>query len=345
MLRRALCLLVAFVALPSFAAASPTLVLPLRSIGVDDQTIVVTRDLLAGSLGDLGVEVVTPDPLLAPLPMGSAACDAPDCAAALGRQHGAGEVVYGSMSRLGAKFIVRLNVVRVDDTAPYYRDQLTSTSEEDLDTVMRRFAEGIASGRPNSDRATVESVIQAETIEPTRRATRAGFGVRAGFLFPVGNSFGDDHPLTSILAAFKTELGDYMIETTPLIGFNWGDGNLDWTMLDVSAVRLFGKSDMTGFAGFGVGVHTVTVARNQVYTQTYPGTPPYTYSYTSRNQQTRTVPTLDLIVGGMGLRTYDMSLILELRLHIVFATFDVLDDERANGLRLTFGTSRSGRRD
>lgn len=342
MFGRSLCLLLLLASVPSYAdAASRVLVLPLRPVGVGEQTTVVTGVLLAGSLGDLGVDVVTPDPSQAPLPSGAGACDDAGCAGTIGRSHGADRVVYGSINRLGAKYIVRINVLRVEETSPYYRDQLTAVAEEDLDTVMRRFAEGIAAGRPNSDRASVESVTQAETIDPPRRATRYGFGVRAGFLFPTGNSYPGNNHLSSILSSFRTEVGDYMIETTPLIGFNWGEGNLDWTLLDMSVSRLFGRHDFTGFAGLGFGVHIVRVDRTEIQTVTYPGTPPYTYTYPVSVEENKTVPTMDLIIGGMGLRTYDTSVILELRFHIVFADFEKLGGARADGLRLTFGTSRS----
>ncbi len=321
-------------------AQSPggTLVLPFRAVGVSDATAHVSRELLMGSLGDLGIVIVGGDSSEAPLPQGDSACDKADCAAAIGRERGASRVVYGTFSQLGGKIIARLSVVRVDEAAPYYRDQLTATSEEDLDTVMRRFAEGIASGRPNSDRASVESVTQAETITPLRRATRRGAGIRAGFLFPTGNSFGGADRLTNLHGVYRYELGNVQIETSTIVGFSWGDGNFDWTLVDVSAARLFGTQDFTTYLGAGLGVHSVTVERRQTVTYTYPGSPPYTYE--QPYQQTETAPTLDLVAGIMALRTYDLSLNLELRFHYVFAKFDEVGGDGANGVRLTFGTSR-----
>jgi hypothetical protein len=289
---------------------------------------------LVGSLQDLGVEVAPADPAQAPLPTGPEACDEPACAATLARQHGAVRVVYGSFSKLGAKFIVRLSVLRVDEAAPYYRDQLTATSEEDLDGVMRRFAEGIAAGRPNSDRASVESVTRAEALTPTRRATRSGLGIRAGFLFPTGNSFGGAGRLSNLRAVFKYEMRDFQIESSTLLGFTWGRGNLDWTLLDLSASRIFGTKDFSTYLGAGIGVHTVTVERRQ----NVDTTSPYTYEYGL--QQTETAPTLDLIAGIMALRTYDFETVLELRFHYVFEKFDKAGGAGAQGVMLTFGTSR-----
>lgn len=315
--------------------APRTLVLPLRTLGVSEQTAVVSRELLAGSLADLGLTVTSRTPDAEALPSGDTACDDPVCAAALGRQHGATQVVYGSMSRLGAKFIVRLSVVSVDATEPHYRDQLTATSEEEMDTLMRRFAEGIVAGRPDSDRASIESVTEAETLLPARRATRGSFGLRAGFLFPTGGSYANEDRLTHLHIAHVYDLGNALVETTPMLGLSFGDRSRDWTLLDMSIVRPFGDGDVTPYLGGGIGVHSIGYDRPVTYVT--PGYPPYTYP----QRTSETVPTVDLIAGFMALRTYDFSLFVELRLHHAFTTAEKMGHAGETGLRLTFGTGRS----
>jgi hypothetical protein len=324
---------------PARADPSPrTLVLPLRSIGVSDATTLVSRDLLAGSLQDLGVDVARADSTQPPLPVGSEACDDPACAAALARQHGAVRVVYGSLSQLGGKVIARLDVLRVGEAAPYYRDQLTATSEEDLDQVMRRFAEGIAAGRPNSSRASVESVTQAETMTPARRATRAGLGVRAGFLFPTSNSFGGADRLTSLSAVYKCEMPNFQFESTTLLGFTWGRGNYDWTIFDLRASRIFGSKDLSTYLGAGIGVHSVTVEQQRSVEVSAPPGPSYTFEAGFR--QTETVPAADLMVGLMAMRTYDFEIVFEVRYHYVFERFNQVGGAGAQGVMVSFGTNR-----
>lgn len=311
------------------------LVLPLRTLGVDEQTAHVSRELLAGSLADLGLEVTSSAPDAEPPPSGAGACDETACAIELGRRHGATQVVYGSMSRLGTKIIVRLSVLRVDESVPYYRDQLTATAEEDLDKVMRRFAEGIASGRPNSDRASVESVTQAEAITPARRATRGSFGLRAGFLFPTGGSYAGEDRLTHLHLAHVYDLGNVLVETTPVLGFGFGDRSRDWTLLDLSILRPFGDGDTTPYLGGGIGVHSIAYDRPVTYTS--PSLPPYTYAV----RTSETVPTVHATAGLMALRTYDFSLFFELRLQHAFTTEAKLGRAGDTGVRLTFGTGRS----
>ncbi|MEO5988977.1 MAG: hypothetical protein ABIU54_06045 [Candidatus Eisenbacteria bacterium] len=307
-----------------------TLVLPFRSLGVNDTTLAVARDLLIGDMQSHGMSIVSVDG--ENLAHGALACDAPECAAALARESNATQVVYGSLSRLSTKVIARLSVLRVGEPAPFYRDQITATTEEDLDAVMRRIAEGIAAGKPNSNQASVESVTQAETTAPARRATRTGFGLRAGFLFPTGNGFGGADRLTNIHGAYRYEFGRTQIESSTLVGLSWGDGNLDWTLLDLTAARLFGTRDIATYVGAGIGVHTITVERRLPFNGS--GTGPY-----GPSTQTETVPTLDLAAGLVALRTYDFNAILEPRFHLVFSNFDEVGGDGANGVMLTFGTS------
>ena len=321
----------------SVAANTPslTLVLPLRSTSVSDTTLTVCRQLLIGSLQDMGVPVRDAVDEDATLPSGAAACADPACASQLGAEHHASQVVYGTISRLGTKIIARIDVIRDGETAPYYRDQLVATTQEDLDRVMRRFAEGIAAGRPNSDRASVESVTNVETITPLRRATRTGFGLRAGFLFPTAGSFGGADRLTSLRGVYKYELRDFQIETTTLGGFAWGQGSFDWTMLDVGVTRLFTTNDVTPFVGASLGLHSVTVQERHP-SLTYS---PY-YSYYSPRQESKTAPTFDVYAGILMMRTYDFQTVLEVRFHLVLDEFREVNGKGANGVMVSFGTSR-----
>ncbi len=312
-------------------------VLPFRSIGLSDTTAAVSHDLLVGSLGDLHVPVIRLEGDVENLPSGAEACNDADCAASIAHEWGAERVVYGSLSRLGGKIIARLNVLVIGEPEPYYRDQLTATSEDDLDTVMRRFAEGIAAGRPNSDRATVESVTQAETQTPARRASRSGLGFRAGFLFPTNNSFGGVDRLTNLQGVYRYELKDFEIESSTMLGFTWGEEQFDWTILDLGANRLFSTGDFAPFLGAAVGVHSVTVQRSYPVTVDY-GYGPYTYNAGAR--QSETVPTLDLVAGVLGLRTYDFTTVFEVRYHVVFEKFRDAGGGGAQGIMVRIGTSR-----
>jgi hypothetical protein len=315
-------------------AAAQTLVLPLRTVGVSDTTAAVVGSLLEGELESRGIVIVPASQRARDLPTGDAACDDAVCAAAAGESHGASQVVYGSLSRLGEKIIFRIRALRSGDTAPSYMDQLTSTTEEDLDAVVRRAADGFVAGRANADRATLDTVTREETFEPRRRANRRGVGLRAGFIFPQGDSYGGVDRLTSVRLAFKYESRNYLIETTPILGFAWRGETIDWTILDLFGARIFGTGDVATYIGAGLGVHSVRVEKK------FLNASPYDYYYDSSVSQGETTLTTDIGIGLMAFRTYDLSVIVDVRYHVVWADFSAVGGNGAHGIALTFGTSR-----
>lgn len=317
--------------------SGPTLVLPFRPVGVSDTTLAVCRDLLEGNLTELGVTVLRVSGKGTLLPSLPGACDEAACAAAAGREHGASQVVYGSLSRLGDKVIARVWALRVDEATPFYCDQMNALTEEDLDVVMRRIAEGIAAGRGHSNMATIHSVTQDEASEPTRRATRSGIGFRAGFIFPTGSSYGGNDRLTRFRFGYKYETARYMVEMTPLAGLAWGGGTVDWTVLDLSACRIFGAGDFATYLGAGFGVHSVRVEQTVKRHYEYQGG---ANDYDETIDQSETAPTFDLIAGVLAFRTYDFEVVVDLRYHHTFEDFDEVGGDGAHGFQFTVGTGR-----
>jgi TolB-like protein len=315
------------------ADPSRTLVLPFRTIGVSDTTAAVVADLLRGDLERHGVQVISAASLGAGATTGDSACDDVECATAAAKRAGATQVVYGSMSRLGGKVIVGVRALRTGETKPFYFDQLSANTVDDLDAVVRRIGDTLAAGEVNAGRATIENVTAAETLEPRRRASNAGVSVRAGFLFPFPDSYGGVDRLTSLRLAVKYETTNHFIETTPLLGFAWRGSTLEWTALDVFAARILSTADFAPYLGAGLGVHAVHLEqKTRVYSPLG--------SYDRSASQSETTLTADVGCGLLALRTFDFRLIVDLRYHAVFSGFDRLGGHGAHGIALTFGTSR-----
>ena len=315
-----------------------TLVLPFRTVGISDTTALVTSDLLAGELESRGLSVLGTGSVHGDIPSGLEGCDAVDCALALASEHQATQVVFGSLSRLGGKIVVRVRAVRAGEATSFYREQISAETEEDLDVVMRRIAEGIAAGRVDSDRATIDSVTGAEANTPRRRAGRSGIGLRTGFLFPVGDSYGGRDRLTNLRLAYKFEGHDFLIESTAILGFAWGGGTVEWTPFDVFAARIFGVGDVSGYFGGGLGMRSVSVERTiDRPSSSLPGYPNYYYDDTESQSAT----TLSAEVGGglIAFRTYGYQVIVDLRYQHVFETFNKIGGKGAHGFVLSFGTS------
>jgi hypothetical protein len=325
--------LVLLAAIPTqVAAGDGTLVLPFRPVAVSEITVSIACGILAGELESQGVVVLESHALVPPLPMGTEACDASECARSFARSHHADRVVYGSVSRLGEKRIVRAHALRVGEDRPYYNEQISAVSEGELETVMRRIAEGIAAGSADSDQATVGSVTREEATSLPLRRSRRGLGVRGGFLVPSGGSYGGADRLASLRVSYKHEGLRHLIETTTLTGVSWGDGALDWTLFSLYGARIFGTGDCTPYVGGGLGLHHVRVER----TETFQGNG---YSTTSTEHDGVTAIVIELGVGLLALRTYDFEVLLDLRYRYVADEFEDADGKGAHGILLTFGTS------
>ena len=309
-------------------ATERTVVLPFRTIGVDDTTATVSRVMLQQELLERGLDVLSIRSLEY-LPTGPEGCSDRECAATWGQELAVDKVVYGSLSRLGEKIIVQVLAIRVGEVHNFYSDRLTSTSTEDLDRVMLRVAEGIAAGRPNSDLVTIDSTIQAETDEPFRRSARRGLGIRAGLLYPLSDSYGGVNRLTNIRLVYKYEGRDFLIETTPLLGLTFGSGSAEWSLLDVFVAKIIGLGDFAGYIGGGLGLHSLHVTRRVQH-------PTDGYHYT--DSASETTMTLDIGVGLLAMRTYDFNLTVDVRYHHVFTDPDKIGSDGARGLMLTFGT-------
>lgn len=322
----------AALALAGPAAAQNFVVLPFRTLGIAVDDASVSRDILVDEMRIRGALVrgLGAD---AGVPAGAGGCDDPECASTLGGGLGANRVVFGSLSRLGNKILVRVNVITPGAEGPDYTDRFSVYSVEELDRVMARAADGIVAGRATSDVATIDTVVPEETEAPLRRTARKGMGVRAGVLFPAGGSYGGADRLSSLQFAHRYEGRDFFIQTTVLTGVLWGEGNIEWTPFDIFAARVVGIGDAATYVGGGVGLRTLRVEER--YRTGERG-----YSYYAMKEETVTTVSFDVAAGIMALRTYDMNIVAELRYHYVAADFDEVDGKGAHGLMLVFGAGR-----
>jgi len=273
-------------------------------------TAAVALDLFVEELKAAGLSVIPPRSIAPPLPVGADACDEISCALALGARHGAERIIYGSLSKLGDKIVARVSGIRPGEETPSYSDRISAMTVEDLDVVMSRVAEGI--------------------------------GVQAGILSPTGDSYGGADRLTDLRAVFKYEASQFLLTTTTVAGFTWGDGQFEWTMLDVFGGPVFGKGDVGAYVGGGLGLHMLHV-EGQPIEKTH-GEPPYQYTWLETPEQNATALTADLGVGLLLLRTYSFHIVVDLRYHHVFEEFEEVEapekpGKGASGFRLTFGTS------
>ncbi len=326
-----------FSAAPTGAqTAQGILVLPFEPIEVSAATGVIVSDLLAGELEAQGRAVLeTRSPDLPSLPQGETACNAVACARELGKRHGAGLVVFGSVTRLGEKRILRAHALRMDEELPFYNDQLTAVTEGDIEGVLHRIAESIAAGLPNSGRATVTSVIQAEARPVLQRSSRRGLGLRGAFLFPTGGGYGDVDRLSGFKICYKWERPHHFVEATTLTELLWGSGQVDWTVFSVYTGYIFAITDWAPYVGGGLGIHTLRLERKQKY-EAQSGQ----YQYVTTDDQGATSLAIEFGAGAIAMRTYDFELTVALHYRYVFEEFEQIGGHGAQGIYFGFGVNR-----
>jgi hypothetical protein len=117
-----------------------------------------------------------------------------DQAVAKGKEAGAELAVVTHLTRLSGTGRVRLIAYRVSDGFIAHADSISiSGGPDDLDPALKRLAVGLATGKPASQTADIESVTQKDADPLLKQEATKIFGLRLGALFPV-NRPGDLDP-------------------------------------------------------------------------------------------------------------------------------------------------------
>jgi hypothetical protein len=208
-----------------------------------------------------------------------------------------------------------------------FSDRMASATVEDLDTVIKRLATGLATGRPSEKTVEIGAITEVEIQEPRRRKNFFTVGGTIGYLFPTGDSWGDADKLLCLNWVTWYETPTFFVESQ--VGWrgqvNEEDGSID-IPIDFSFFYIPGKSDFTPYLGGGLGIHWVSARRGDV-------------GLTDDPDDLITKDGLALNVGGglIGFRTYDFRVVVDLRYSVVFA--ELGDQDTHSGISLTFGVT------
>ncbi len=225
--------------------------LDLSRVGeVDGAAVATFRELLRSDLAAAEPEAhyvrATDDS-----PCGDAAC-----ATAAGRALGVARVVYGSISTLGRKLIVTLEVADVAAGRVVARDRMTIDRVEDLEPAATRLARALSAGVTTAQTAELGSITEKESQAPTRRTGESGVALHLARWQPFGG-YGDTSGGIDLGIGYWYETGAFAIE--PRIGYRFDDGASDFSFhevpIDVSALAILSKTDVAPYVGGGAGVH------------------------------------------------------------------------------------------
>jgi len=249
-------------------------------------------------------------------------CAARECAAKALASQGGDEAAFGSIRILGSKYFLSGSILGADGKV--FSQQIPMAGVEDFEAASKRIAASLAKRKDIEQVADVDNVTEKEEAPDVNR--RAGFysmGGSVGFTIPVGNSYqrweskstcafcGNDtvelFKSKQIFTLgwnnwfeFKNHLAldmDVLLHIPIAIG---GDANLDY---------LFGNSDITPFAGGGLGFQYVF---------------PDQGSKQDDNKQ-NLGPAANVQAGLIMFRTYNINLILRSSYHVV------MNDDLDNG--------------
>ncbi len=240
---------------PADAAAQTWAMTQFSSRAIEPANVATFQDLLQNELSNQkGVSFVR---LEKP-------CSDAACASAAARKSGADAAVYGSVSTLGKKVIVTVDVVD-SDGGGMHAERMTIDRVDELDIVASRIATAITTNQPVEATAELGSITTKETKVEKRRHGLSGLALGVGALasahgyanVPVGIAFD---------LAWWYEAPAFAIG--PRVGLRFqpdvdADEAFVEVPIDIGAYYVMGLGDVAPFFGGGAGVRYIHDSRFQ----------------------------------------------------------------------------------
>ncbi len=296
--------------IPTSVQAVKIGVLHLKPVGVDQETAEVVANLLAGELSNYGYQVVNPDGMDAAAGE-KLTCYESGCAAEAGFTAKVEQVAFGSVSRLGEKYIVQISVVNVSTQVVIWSGNLAAKTAEDLDTVAKRLAKSIAEGKEAEETVEVGIVTEEEEKRPMRRRAFFITGFKFGTLIPFGG-YGGSGALMYGAWTVWYEIPNMAVEASYDLGFSANlsdvdEGKATEHIIDISLLYFFNKGDLSPFIKGGAGMSALGLYDDTGYA--YGGGMAFGFGANAG--------------GGLVMfRTYDFRLVLEGTYHFNFVDIE-----------------------
>jgi hypothetical protein len=253
------------------AASEKVLLLRFQGTGVDEELISAVTTLFQGALNEEGKyqAVSTAEAL------GETEYYDQANAATMAQEAGLGKAVTGSLTRLGSKIIVRVQLMNTEDGAVLFSDDAVSQTEDDLDVVLTRLAKSMTTGKKMESTAEVGLITEKEFDQVRRRESFSSKSFSVGFLWPTDGTMGGADRLVVLDFAYQYDTSDFFL--TGRSGLRWGgdtgtDGGkaYDINFLEVKIGRHLNRSDFSPFLSGGIGIHyTKETIRVQTVHNTY----------------------------------------------------------------------------
>jgi len=284
-------------------------ILPFHSIGVDQISIQTAESLLKQEIEKLSAVQIVHEKQTLEL-VSEEPCNEVTCAAEIGAKLNADQVVFGSLNKLGEKIIVQYTLVDVATKEVLVKDNATSTTVEDLDTVMKRVAMSVVKQEPIEKTIEVGAITEKESeAPPKQRKANTLAGCSIGYLFPQ-EGYGKEDRYFALDSRVSFELSRLQIGGQ----FSVRQG----IAMNISGSYLFTKTDFCPYVGGAFGFHWISHHLDDDY---------------SSKEENKREDGFELVAnaGIMAFRTYNFRVLLNLDYSYTF------NDYNDQAIALTIG--------
>jgi hypothetical protein len=152
------------------------------------------------------------------------------------------------VTRLAGTGRVRLLVYRVATGALAYSDSVSvSGGPDDLDPALKRLAVGLATGKPASQTADIESVTQRQSEALLKESATRSFGLRVGTMVPLNRPGGNAPSVLGSVGIFWLyDARSYLAEVAVDLGL--GDAGTSFSA-GVGGYYPFRRTNFTPYVG------------------------------------------------------------------------------------------------
>jgi hypothetical protein len=253
-------LLPLFLILPVSLNAKNIGILPLKTVGIEDNIIEAVHQLMGSELSSYGYTVLLPDEIEEKAGE-KIECYNKECATDIGNQVGLEKVIFGSVTKIGEKYIVSAVVVESQSGNIVFSDKVTSQTAEDLDVCISRLAKSIEHGKEVEKTVEVGKIMESE-VEMGAKRKKAFFS--SGFGFGMGMplmGYGDADYGTLSYYEWKGwyETPKFAAELAWYWGSEFGASNINEWAVGISFLYFFNTTDFSPFLSVGLARKSIAV--------------------------------------------------------------------------------------
>jgi hypothetical protein len=316
-------ILVFFLFLSSGLNAEEVGLLRFKAVGVESDMMVAISELLESELASYGYTVVTQDKIEENLGK-EVECQNKTCAAEIGTQMGLTKVIFGSVTKLGEKYIVSAVVVESQTGEITFSDKVTSKTPEDLDVCISRLVKAIVEGKEVGETVEIGKITEEEVVKDEKRKKSffswgGGFGIGT-LAIGYGGAHGDIINYYVVKAWYETP--KFAAEVNSNMGNFLGLGEETRELsVGIALLYFFNTTDFSPYLGAGPALKNISTGF-------------FEYDVGIA---------LEIIGGLVVFRTYDFRFVLESRLSTLFNEIEGVNGPHST-LSLGISVLYSGRR-